>query len=362
MLCIHRCSVPRPGSAVLRRKRPRRPGASAGGPAARRAAAQARGPGLAGARARRHRPNAASESSATRPSEDGGQNFARDFRLWVAATRAISPVIRDGAAQIPGRAGADRPGARRRDPGQGPLADRHASPSACSCSAMAASRPTGRRRAAGASMSWPCRSTRSSSASTWSAFASATTCSGCSASPLGSLGALLLFSWPPLLKTILSAVFLIIVVALLWGALARFLLSPHNRRAARLSDRRRLRPALEPLERDPARLVLRRLDRHAGPAATSTWIRPVRQPIAYALGLLLFVLAMMALWRRPALSHPIRSSAATAPATSRSPCPCCSRPSGCFGCSAHERPSGCSWSRPACPPRPASSTGRWTMS
>ena len=32
-----------------------------------------------------------------------------------------------------------------------------------------------------------------------------------------------------LLKTILSAIFLIIVVALLWGALARFLLSPHNR-------------------------------------------------------------------------------------------------------------------------------------
>ena len=45
---------------------------------------------------------------------------------------------------------------------------------------------------------------------------------------VGSLGALLLFSWPPYLKTVLSAIFLIIVVALLWGALARFVLSPNN--------------------------------------------------------------------------------------------------------------------------------------
>ena len=53
--------------------------------------------------------------------------------------------------------------------------------------------------------------------------------------------------------------------------------------------------------------------------------RPVRAPIAYALGLVLFVLAMVALWRRPALSHPEPSARATAPATSRSPCRCCSR-------------------------------------
>ena len=52
-----------------------------------------------------------------------------------------------------------------------------------------------------------------------------------------------------LLKTILSAMFLTIVVALLWGALARFLLSPHNRAAARFPDRRRFGA---PLERDGA--------------------------------------------------------------------------------------------------------------
>ncbi len=48
---------------------------------------------------------------------------------------------------------------------------------------------------------------------------------------VGSLGALLLFSWPPYLKTVLSAIFLIIVVALLWGALARFVLSPQQSRS-----------------------------------------------------------------------------------------------------------------------------------
>ena len=36
--------------------------------------------------------------------------------------------------------------------------------------------------------------------------------------------------------------------------------------------------------------------------------RPVRAPIAYALGLVLFVLSMVALWRRPALSDPEKSN------------------------------------------------------
>ena len=104
---------------------------------------------------------------------------------------------------------------------------------------------------------------------------------------VGSLGALLLFSWPPYLKTVLSAIFLIIVIALLWGALARFVLSPNNPKLRVFPTSRRLSPALEPLGRDPAGLVLRRLHGHAGPAGLrrgqaghgSRWPTPGAGPV-----------------------------------------------------------------------------------
>ena len=119
---------------------------------------------------------------------------------------------------------------------------------------------------------------------------------------VGSLGALLLFSWPPYLKTVLSAIFLIIVVALLWGALARFVLSPHN-------PKLRVFPTSDASARHWSRWGVILLAWFFGGCIAMQVLhdfdvdRPVRQPIAYALGLVLFVLAMMALWRRPALSH-----------------------------------------------------------
>ena len=165
------------------------------------------------------------------------------------ATRSHVAGIRDGAAADPGRAGADRPETRRRDPGQGLLADPPLRRRPAGARLWQSSRPTGAARAAGASTCWRCRSTRSSSGSRWSGQRFGYNLLWLLSFAVGSLGALLLFSWPPYLKTILSAIFLIIIVALLWGALARFLLSPNNRQAARLPDRRRLGAALDPLER-----------------------------------------------------------------------------------------------------------------
>ena len=149
---------------------------------------------------------------------------------------------------------------------------------------------------------------------------------------LGSLGALLLFQWPPLLKTILSAVFIIIVVALLWGVLARFLLSPHNRRL-------RVFPIDDAAARHWTRWSAVLLSWFFGGWITLQVLRdldvdqPVRAPIAYAWA------CCFSRWRwsrsggGPRFAS-VRSSAGTGPGTSRSPCPCCLPHCGCFGCSA----------------------------
>jgi small-conductance mechanosensitive channel len=119
---------------------------------------------------------------------------------------------------------------------------------------------------------------------------------------IGSLGALLLFSWPPYLKTVLSAIFLIIVVALLWGALARFVLSPNN-------PKLRVFPTPDASARHWGRWGVILLAWLFGGFMAMQVLqdfdvdKPVRQPLAYALGLILFVLAIVALWRRPTLSH-----------------------------------------------------------
>ena len=123
---------------------------------------------------------------------------------------------------------------------------------------------------------------------------------------LGSLGALLMFQWPPLLKTILSALFIIISAYLLWGIMARFLLSPQSKRLR-----------VFPVD-DAAALYWKRWSAILLGWFFGGWVamqvlrdfdvdQPVRAPLAYALGLVLFALAMFALWRRPALSDPEKS-------------------------------------------------------
>ena len=117
---------------------------------------------------------------------------------------------------------------------------------------------------------------------------------------VGSLGALLLFNWPPYLKSLLSAIFLTIVVAILWGALARFLLSPNN-------PKLRVFPTSDASARHWSRWDVILLAWFFGGYMAMQVLqdfdidRAVRLPIAYFLGMVLFVLAMVALWRRPAL-------------------------------------------------------------
>ena len=119
---------------------------------------------------------------------------------------------------------------------------------------------------------------------------------------VGSLGALLLFNWPPYLKTLLSGTFLTIVVAVLWGALARFLLSPHN------ADLR-VFPISDASARHWSRWDVILPAWFFGGYIAMQVLQdfdvdlPVRLPIAYFLGVVLFALAMIALWRRPALVH-----------------------------------------------------------
>jgi moderate conductance mechanosensitive channel len=118
---------------------------------------------------------------------------------------------------------------------------------------------------------------------------------------VGSLGALLLFNWPPYLKSLLSGIFLTIVVAILWGALARFLLSPNN-------PKLRVFPTSDASARHWSRWDVILLAWFFGGYMAMQVLqdfdvdRPVRLPIAYFLGIVLFLLAMVALWRRPALS------------------------------------------------------------
>ena len=120
---------------------------------------------------------------------------------------------------------------------------------------------------------------------------------------IGSLGALLLFSWPPYLKGVLTGTFLIIITVLLWGALARFILSPNN---AKL----RVFPISDASARHWSRWWVILLGWLFGGTIAMQVLqdfdidRPERLPLAYALGLILIVLAMMALWRRPVLSSP----------------------------------------------------------
>ena len=111
------------------------------------------------------------------------------------------------------------------------MADSAARRQACSCSATASRSSSGRcTRGWRKQVHGHAARHRASSACPWSGLRFGYNLLWLASFALGSLGALLLFAWPPLLKTILSALFIIIVVALLWGVLARFLLSPQSRR------------------------------------------------------------------------------------------------------------------------------------
>ncbi|MGE3741325.1 MAG: mechanosensitive ion channel domain-containing protein [Geminicoccaceae bacterium] len=117
---------------------------------------------------------------------------------------------------------------------------------------------------------------------------------------VSSLGAFLLFNWPPLLKTVLTALFLIIVVAGLWAVLLRFLLSPH-------SARLRVYPIDDASARHWQHWSVVLLSWFFGGWVAMQVLRDfdmdhsMREPIAYGLGFVLLILGLVALWRRPAM-------------------------------------------------------------
>ena len=238
--------------------------------------------------------------------EDVSHNIARDFRRRVAATRAHIASVRDGAGQIPGVLGAigDQVALEIRGQGFGQIVLFAAGLLLLGYGVQQVYWSTTRiwrKRVLASPLDTVAErlkvvGQRLAYNLLWLlSFA------------LGSLGALLMFSWPPHLKTILAAIFLIIVIALLWLALARFLLSPNN-------PKLRVFPVSDASARHWTRWGTILLGWFFG-----GWLimqvlqdfdvdRPVRLPIAYSLGLVLFALAMTALWRRPALAQPERSA------------------------------------------------------
>ena len=79
---------------------------------------------------------------------------------------------------------------------------------------------------------------------------------------LGSLGAFLLFDWPPLLHGLIARVLLVVIVVWLTSVLLRFILAPGAERFRILPDQHGLGRALAPLADADRRLVrLRPTDR-----------------------------------------------------------------------------------------------------
>ena len=247
-------------------------------------------------------PTPAASESATRSSSNGGQNWARDFRLWVAEIRSRLTVIRASSVQIPGelaRIGSDLAvEVHAQGPWRIVLLATGLLVLGYGIQRLYWSMTRGWRKQV---LALPLETVQQRLSVV--ALRLGYNLLWLLSFALGSLGALLLFQWPPLLKTILSAAFIIVVVALLWGVLARFLLSPHNRRL-------RVFPINDAAARHWTRWSAVLLSWFFGGWIVLQVLRdldvdqPVRAPIAYALGLLLFALAMVALWRRPALSDP----------------------------------------------------------
>ena len=82
---------------------------------------------------------------------------------------------------------------------------------------------------------------------------------------IGSIGAFLLFDWPPLLKQIVLAYLLVFLIVRLVLVLGRILLAPGAERFRVIPDGDGERPVLVRLDGDPGRLVLFRED-HPRPA------------------------------------------------------------------------------------------------
>ena len=252
-------------------------------------------------------PAAAAAPSAASQDTVGGQikqeetNLAREFRRWVAATRAHVAGVRDGAAQLPSELGVI---------GQN-LATEIAAKGFWQILIFAVGLLL---------LGYGCQQAYWSGTRGWRKHVLAIPLDTVGnrlkvvgqrliynllwllSFAIGSLGALLLFSWPPYLKTALSATFLIVIMTLLWAALARFVLSPNN-------PTLRVFPTFDASARHWSRWGVVLLAWFCGGYMAIQVLQdfdvdgPVRLPIAYALGLVLFVLAMVALWRRPAMAH-----------------------------------------------------------
>jgi small-conductance mechanosensitive channel len=237
--------------------------------------------------------------------EDAGRNLARDFRIWIARTRSHLTAIRTNSALIPGELAriSEDVAIEIRDQGLWRILLLTAGLLVLGYGIQKLfwTTTSGWRKHV---LAMPFETVQQRLSVMGLRFAYDVLWLVSFA--LGSLGALLLFQWPPLVKTILSAVFIIIVVALLWGVMVRFLLSPNNQRL-------RVFPVDDSAARHWNRWSAILLSWFLGGWVTMHVLRdfdvdrPLREPIAYALGLVLFGLALIAMWRRPALLDPEKS-------------------------------------------------------
>jgi len=131
---------------------------------------------------------------------------------------------------------------------------------------------------------------------------------------LGSIGPFLAFDWPPLLREGLFGLLAAFLVVRIANVVGRFLLAPYHERFR-----------IIPMDTAAARFWRRRLVWFVGWFAFG-WVivgfgvplgytLAARQLVAYTLGLVLVVIALDAVWRRPVALH--ESAEATSPVTRR---------------------------------------------
>jgi hypothetical protein len=122
---------------------------------------------------------------------------------------------------------------------------------------------------------------------------------------LGSIGAFLIFDWPPILRDIVIGYLTAVVIFRLASVILDFLLSPPNSQAFGSAERFRIIPVTS----DVAHFWARRIAYAVGWFALG-WVTlsllaelgvslPTRQLIAYALGLVLLAIGIEAVWRHP---------------------------------------------------------------
>lgn len=122
---------------------------------------------------------------------------------------------------------------------------------------------------------------------------------------LGSVGAFLIFDWPPLLRDLVVGYLTAVVILRLARVVLEFLLSPTSSQIFGKAERFRIIPVAEDVAGHWTRWLTLAVGWFAFGWVTASLLaelgvsRPVLQLVAYTLGLVLLAIGVAAVWRRP---------------------------------------------------------------